>query len=72
MKFRSKINALIGFWLVFIALDTFCSLLKTVSTGKMKNPFRFFYKTTHFVRSFFLFLLAVLNYLLIAERNKAR
>lgn len=71
MKSKNRINYLIGFWLLYIAIDSFCRLLRAWYTKEMSMPFRFFYSTVAIVRSIVLFLIAFFNFLLIANRSGA-
>jgi hypothetical protein len=69
MNLKNRINYLIGFWLFYILIDSFCGLLRSWQTKDMKEPIRFFFRTIFLIRGSVLFFIAVLNFLLIAKRG---
>lgn len=69
MNLKNRINYLIGFWLFYILIDSFCGLLRSWQTKDMKVPIKFFFRTIFLIRSVVVFLIAVLNFLLIAKRG---
>ena len=69
MNSKNGINYLIGFWLLYIAIDSFCGLLRSLSAKKMNVPWNFFIRTLFLVRGVVVFLIAVFNFLLIAKRS---
>jgi hypothetical protein len=69
MKSKNRINYLIGFWLFYILVDSFCGLLRSWQSKDMNVPVRFFFRTIFLVRGAVVFFIAVLNFLLIAKHR---
>lgn len=69
MNSKNGINYLIGFWLLYMAIDSFCGLLRSVSAKKMNVRLSFFFRTIFIIRGVVVFLIAVFNFLLIAKRS---
>ncbi len=69
---KRNITYLIGFWIVFIFLDSINGLFRSIYLRKMNRVFRFFCRSLLIAKSIILFLLAVFNYLMIAEFTKIR
>lgn len=72
MIMKRNITYLIGFWIVFIFLDSINGLFRSIYLRKMNRVFRFFCRSLLIAKSIILFLLAVFNYLMIAEFTKIR
>lgn len=72
MKMKGNFNYLIGFWIVFIALDSINGLFRLIYLRKMNRAIRFFCRSILLSRNIVIFMLVVFNYLMIAEHSKIR
>ena len=59
-------------WILFIALDSASGMLRAWYLRKMKNPFRCAYNFFSYGKMATLFVIAVLNFLVIAGKKKRK
>lgn len=70
MKSKNIYLAVAASWIVFIFLDGTGAILRAWYLRKMAIPFRLFYVSTRYGRGIMLFILAVLNFVLLATKMR--
>ncbi len=66
MKKKWVIIPMVASWFIFIALDSTLGFFRSVSRGKAGNPLRFLYRMINYLRGSTIFIIAILNFLLVA------